>query len=98
MGKVMPVGGLFFFDRTTNRRDGISAAEKEPNVQLQFDLQPNICKKMRGARKMLTSEECILSQDCLKEIKLQINQRLFEAGLISNDVYRLAQERIVSEE
>ena len=47
---------------------------------------------------MLTSEECILAQDCLKEIKLQINQRLFEAGLISNDVYRLAQERIVSEE
>ena len=47
---------------------------------------------------MFPSEECALSRDCLKEIKLQINQRLFEAGLISNDVYRLAQERIVSEE
>ena len=47
---------------------------------------------------MFTSEKHTLSQDCLKEIKLQINQRLFEAGLISKDVYRLAQERIVSEE
>lgn len=47
---------------------------------------------------MFTSEERTLSQDCLKEIKLQINQRLFEMGLISNEVYRLAQERIVSEE
>ena len=47
---------------------------------------------------MFPSEECALSQDCLKEIKLQINQRLFEAGLISNGVYRLAQERIISEE
>lgn len=46
----------------------------------------------------MSTSEYKLSQDCLKEIKLQINQRLFEAGLISNDVYRLAQERIVSEE
>ena len=47
---------------------------------------------------MFTSEKHTLSQDCLKEIKLQINQQLFEMGLISNDVYRLAQEQIVNEE
>ena len=97
MGKVMPIGGLFFFDRTTNRRDGISAAEKEPNVQLQFDLQPNICKKMRGARNMITSGY-ELSRECIKEIELQINQRLFEAGVISSDMYKLAKEKIVDGE
>ena len=46
----------------------------------------------------MSTSEYKLSQDCLKGLKLQINQRLFETGLISNDVYRLAQERIVSEE
>lgn len=46
----------------------------------------------------MSTSEYKLSQDCLKELKLQINQRLFETGLISNDVYRLAQDRIVSEE
>lgn len=97
MGKVMPVGGLFFFDRTTNRRDGISAAEKEPNVQLQFDLQPNICKKMRGASKMITSGY-ELSRECIKEIELQINQRLFETGVISSDMYKLAKKKIVEGE
>ena len=40
-------------------------------------------------------QEQKLSQDCLKEIKLQLNQRLFDTGVISNDVYRLAMERIV---
>lgn len=93
----MPIGGLFFFDRTTNRRDGISAAEKEPNVQLQFDLQPNIRKKMRGARNMITSGY-ELSRECIKEIELQINHRLFETGLISDEMFRLARERIVNME
>lgn len=51
---------------------------------------------MKGAGKMSTPE-CRLSQDSLKEIKLQVNQRLFEAGLISSDVFRLAQERILDE-
>lgn len=46
----------------------------------------------------MSTSEYKLSQDCLKEIKLQINQRLFDAGIISNDVYRAAQERIVNEE
>ena len=45
----------------------------------------------------MSTPECILSQDSLKEIKLQVNQRLFEAGLISSDVFRLAQERILDE-
>ena len=47
---------------------------------------------------MFTSEKHTLSQDCLKEIKLQINQRLFETGLIANDVYSLAQDLVVIEE
>lgn len=38
-----------------------------------------------------------LSRHFLNEIELQINQRLFAAGLISSDVFRLAQERLLSE-
>lgn len=30
------------------------------------------------------------------EIKLQINRALYESGLISEEVYRVAQEKIVS--
>lgn len=37
------------------------------------------------------------SQDYVKEIKLQINQRLFDAGLISDEMYRLTQETIINE-
>ena len=47
-------------------------------------------------QKMSTSESK-LPQEFLREIKLQINQRLFDAGLISSDVYRLAKESIVNE-
>ena len=45
----------------------------------------------------MSTSDYKLSQNCLNEIKLQINQRLFEAGLISSDVFRLAQERILDE-
>lgn len=72
-------------------------AGKCPDLQLQFDLQPNICKKMRGARNMITSGY-ELSRECIKEIELQINQRLFEAGVISSDMYKLAKEKIVDGE
>ena len=37
----------------------------------------------------MSTSDYKLSQNCLNEIKLQINQRLFEAGLISSDVFRL---------
>ena len=66
-------------------------------MQLQFDLQPNIRKKMRGARNMITSGY-ELPRECIKEIELQINHRLFEAGLISDEMFRLARERIVNME
>lgn len=75
----------------------ISTAEKEVDLQLQFDLQPNICKKMRGARNMITSGY-ELSRECIKEIELQINQRLFEIGVISSDMYKLAKKKIVEGE
>ena len=39
-----------------------------------------------------------LSRECIKEIELQINQRLFEAGMISSDMYKLAKEKIVDGE
>ena len=39
-----------------------------------------------------------LSRECIKEIELQINQRLFETGVISSDMYKLAKKKIVEGE
>ena len=46
---------------------------------------------------MITSSN-ELSRECIKEIELQINHRLFETGLISDEMFRLARERIVNME
>ncbi len=45
----------------------------------------------------MSMPECKLSQECIREIKLEINTWLFTAGMISSDMYRQAQERIVKE-